>query len=310
MNLGYESPPYDNIGILEKVEAIVRLLGVPIEETWVRDMAHAYDVCATGLGKWNFTGNNNGSAVEPPLVLAPQKVAVEIISWKTPPSWINAANLIPETCNYVAALIAKYPGIIKSVEWGNELWWGLTDKLPWITSNQDLANLIVAGNRQMRVTVKTLDPTIEILGPSQQDPFGLIGTPALSATNVNRLVVKAGGIECFDKWSMHYYPNISPLTAPTLAAQLADLKSFMPLPIVITECGIPDTFTDADVWEMVQNFHAVGVETIFLEGAWYSKDPKASPSQAQSIACWNADGSMTPKLKALLAAMKSVNCKP
>lgn len=290
MKLGSEAPPYDNIDLLRKDKGA----------EWIHDADFTYERLVKAIGApivWNI--NINGSAIEPPLVLAPQKVVAPIINWKTPPSWINATNCIPESCKYLAALLRQYTGRFNIIEGFNEPWYGPTDKLPWCKSDDDLVAFLVAMQRQINITVKTIDPSIKTAGPSFVTPFNVA---------LNQKLVDAGYFDLVDYACLHYYPTLSPLVTPLLRTELPNFAKQVNKPIIVTECGIPNTFTDSDVWEIVTQFSKSGCEILCMTGLYYSIDPKADQkTQAQQLACWKADGTPTQTLNALRDALRSVN---
>lgn len=313
MLLGIEADPCDNLARAGKIAAIKP--GVQ------RSQSMSYEWCATGPGVFNLNALAGGSPIKPPIDcnIWRSKVITNLANWTHPPKWINGTNCIQELCAFAVALHAQWPDLI--LELFNEPWYGTTDKLPWITSDDQLCQFMV----DLATAVRTALPDATIIGPSLSNTF----SPLL------KIMVAKGLLNYIDAVSLHDYrlknwaPNFSSPTQLSHVDSLTALRAYIPsgMPLVVTEFGMGDAvqgadgivrpISDADVRGFVEPYRIYGCEILCGVCLWGMPTPgQATPTLPSQItgdnlstwlSCWNSDGTMKPKLKSLLAAMKSVN---
>jgi len=160
--------------------------------SWVRAAAAAWKDVQPQAGVWNWSEmdliitNNSGKKIM--LMAGSGNV----------PSWVQPANLTSNYAAFVTALVNRYKGKIAAIEIWNEPWFTEFWNSPnWL---QMLDQLVAAG----RASIKAIDPSILVLGPSWSTPGQTSDTATLSQYGFGSQI---DGFSWHDYWAYDVPPD-------------------------------------------------------------------------------------------------------
>lgn len=200
-----------------------------IQPAWVRTGAAGWDSVQATNGVWNWT------ELDAVIAKNPNRKLMAMAVGGSPPSWVQPTNLTTSYVTYVTALASRYKGKLAAIEIWNEpylnTFWNRPDWLPM------LAELFSAG----RAAIKSVDPTILVLGPSWNSPGFFGGTAALAEHGFGAQI---DGLSWHDYWAYQIAPDqantLSNAGSPGILSRVQlhrDAAGFAG-PLFITELGV------------------------------------------------------------------------
>lgn len=193
----------------------------------------------TGAGGWNVVEAQQGGAdwtrMDATIASRAGRNIIAIAASDQVPDWIQPADLIPRYLEHLTALVQRYPGQIRAIEFWNEpdihQFWHDPE---WTSM---LSDLMEAG----RAAVKAIDPSILLVGPSWSSVGRFTGTAVLGPMGLNGRIDRL----CWhDYWAYRSAPD---LTVEVDGAVLPDVmercawhreRALYQGPLFISELGL------------------------------------------------------------------------